>query len=171
MKSTTDTKPKDIHTISLLVANKPGVLVRITLVFARRGYNIDSLVVSPSVDPRFSRMTITAKGDPGTLDQIIKQAGKLIDVIHGSEHRLEESVEKELALFKVRCKPHTKPAILKVLKPFHAHVLEFTNSTLIIEQTGTTNQLDQLEEALKKYGIIEMVRTGKILIARGKEAT
>jgi len=171
MENMTDTKPKDIHTISLLVANKPGVLVRIALVFARRGYNIDSLVVSPSVDPRFSRMTITAKGDPGTLDQIIKQAGKLIDVIHVGEHRHEESVEKELALFKIRSKPQTKAAISKALKPFHAHVLESTDTTTIIEQTGTTDQLDQLEESLKKYGIIEMVRTGKVLIARGKEST
>ena len=164
-------KPKDIHTISVLVANKPGVLVRVALVFARRGYNIDSLVVSPSVDPRFSRMTITAQGDPATLDQIIKQASKLIDVIHASEHKHEGSVEKELALLKIKCKPAQKSAITKLLNRFHAHALEATDETLIIEQTGTTDELDELEELVKKFGIIEMVRTGKILMARGKEAT
>lgn len=164
-------KPEDIHTISVLVANKPGVLVRVALVFARRGYNIDSLVVSPSVDPRFSRMTITAQGDPATLDQIIKQASKLIDVIHASEHKHEDSIEKELALLKVKCKSVQKSAVLKLLKRFHAHTLETTDATIVIEQTGTTDELDELEELVEKFGIIEMVRTGKILMARGKEAT
>ena len=160
-----------IHTISVVVSNKPGVLVRVALVFAKRGFNIDSLVVSPSVDPRFSRMTITAKGDPATLDQIIKQASKLIDVIHAGEHRMENSIEKELALLKIKCTSHQKPSLNKLLKRFHAHVLDDTNEAVIIEQTGSTVQLDELEELLKKYGIIEMVRTGKILMARGKEAT
>ena len=164
-------RPKDIHTISFLVANKPGVLVRVALVFARRGYNIDSLVVSPSNDPRFSRMTIAAQGDPGTLDQIIKQASKLIDVIHASEHKHENSIEKELALIKVHCKPAQKSSLSKLLTRFHAHAIESTDSAVIIEQTGTTDELDELGESLKKLGIIEMVRTGKILIARGKEAT
>ncbi len=171
MKKPPDTRPKDIHTISVLVANKPGVLVRVALVFARRAYNIDSLVVSPSVDPRFSRMTITAQGDPATLDQIIKQAGKLIDVIHVGEHRHEESIEKELALFKVKYKPTEKAGITQLLKRFHAHIIESTPATLIIEQTGPTEELDQLENTLKKYGILEMVRTGKVLITRGKEPT
>lgn len=170
-KNSENKKRKDIHTISLLVANKPGVLVRVSLVFARRGYNIDSLVVSPSVDPRFSRMTITAQGDPGTLDQIIKQASKLIDVIHAQEHIQEDSVEKELALVKIRFKTPQKSTITKILNRFHAHALETTQSTMIIEQTGTTDELDEMEELFKKFGIIEMVRTGKILMARGKEAT
>jgi len=82
------------HTISVLVANKPGVLVRIALVFARRGYNIDSLVVSPTVNPKYSRMTLTARGSLETLDQIIKNAGKLVDVIHCGEHDMDHSVEK-----------------------------------------------------------------------------
>ena len=170
-KETNTTAKKDIHTISVLVANKPGVLVRVAIVFARRGYNIDSLVVSPSIDPRFSRMTLTAQGDPGTLDQIIKQASKLIDVIHVSEHKHEDSVEKELALLKIKCKPAQKSTVTKLLNRFHAHALEATDSTMIIEQTGTTDELDELEELVKKFGIVEMVRTGKILMARGKEAT
>ena len=166
-------KPKetDLHTISLLVANKPGVLVRIALVFARRAFNIESLVVSPTVDPRFSRMTITAKGNPAALEQIIKQAGKLIDVIHVGEHTREDAIEKEMALVKVRFKPQTKATLYKLLKRFHAHAIDATNSTFIVEQTGSTAELDELEEELKKYGVIEMVRTGKVVMARGKEPT
>ena len=162
---------KDLHTVSLLVANKPGVLVRIALVFARRAFNIESLVVSPTVDPRFSTMTITAKGNPATLDQIIKQAGKLIDVIHVGEHTRLDAIEKEMALLKVRRKPTTKASLDKLLKRFHAHAIDITDSTLIIEQTGSTTELDELEAELTKYGIIEMVRTGKVVMARGKEPT
>ena len=95
-------KRKDIHTVSMLVANKPGVLVRCAQVFARRGFNIDALVVSASVNPKFSRMTITAQGDPGTLDQIIKQTSKLIDVIHCGEHTRTDSIDREYALIKVK---------------------------------------------------------------------
>ena len=112
------------HTISILVANKPGVLVRVALVFARRGYNIDSLVVSPTVDARYSRMTITAQGDPATLDQIIKQASKLIDVLHAGEHAKENSVEKELALIKIKFNPASKAAIDKLLKKSNLKIKE-----------------------------------------------
>ncbi len=165
------TERKDIHTISFLVANKPGVLVRIALVFARRAFNIDSLVVSPTVNPNFSRMTITAQGNPETLDQIIKQAAKLIDVIHVSEHALEGAVEKELALFKVHAKPSIKTAVHKTMRKFHAHIVDDTDHYLVIEQTGTTAELDEFETLLKKYGIVEMVRTGKILVMKGKQTT
>src|SRR5882757_3548814 len=111
-----------LHTISVLVANKPGVLVRIALVFARRGYNIDSLVVSPTVNPKFSRMTITAKGDLETLDQIIKNVNKLIDVIHCGEHDLTHSVEKELALLKIKGSPAAKAFITKHSRKFHVKI-------------------------------------------------
>lgn len=163
--------PKDIHTISLLVSNKPGVLVRIALVFARRGYNIDSLVVSPTVNPLFSRMTITARGNPEALDQIIKQASKLIDVIHAGEHTVVDAIEKEMMLIKVRCQSTQKTAIIKLLKSFHAHPIDAAKEAMIIEQTGSTDELDELEGQLKKFGIIELVRTGKVVMAKGKEPT
>lgn len=167
----TKAKENNIHTISFLVANKPGVLVRVALVFARRGYNIDSLVVSSSVNPKFSRMTITAKGDPATLDQIIKQTSKLVDVIHSCEHTTENAVETELALIKIKSKPTVKASITKLMRRFHAHVIDTTDNNMIIEQTGTTEELDKFEGLIKKYGIVEMVRTGKILMAKGKEHT
>lgn len=164
-------KRKDIHTVSMLVANKPGVLVRCAQVFARRGFNIDALVVSPGVNPKFSRMTITATGDPGTLEQIVKQTAKLIDVIHCGEHTRKDSIDREYALLKIKAGPSsTKAAIRKLIKG-RAHVMDESSGAMIIGQIGTTEELDSLEEALKKFGIIEMVRSGKLVMAKGKEPT
>lgn len=164
-------KDHNSHTISFLVANKPGVLVRVALVFAKRGYNIDSLVVSPSFNEKYSRMTITAKGDPLTLEQIVKQANKLIDVLHASEHTLENAIEKEFALIKIRYKPQQKTSLTKILKKFQARVVDMSGQAAIIEHTGTTDELNDIESKLKTFGLIEMVRTGKVLMARGKEPT
>ena len=163
------TKPP-LHTISVLVANKPGVLVRIALVFARRGYNIDSLVVSPTVNPKFSRMTITAKGDLEILEQIIKNVNKLVDVIHCGEHPAN-TVEKELALFKTKASPAIKAFVTKCACKYVLRIDDASEGCYIIEQTGTTAELDEFEVLIKKYGILEMMRTGKILITRGREAT
>ena len=160
-----------LHTISVLVANKPGVLVRIALVFARRGYNINSLVVSPTVNPKFSRMTITAKGDPETLEQIIKNVDKLIDTIHCGEHDVTNSVEKELALFKIKASAAAKTFVKKHSHQFNINIDDASDSYLIIEQTGTTAEVDKFETFLKKYGLVEMVRTGKVLMAKGQEST
>lgn len=162
---------KNIHTISLLMANKPGVLMRITLVFSRRGYNIESLVVSPALDGKFSRMTITAKGDPTILDQIIKHCAKLIDVIHAEEHVSYNSVEKELALIKVEATSEKRGDILQLVEHFKAQTVDFSDNDLIIQVTGTTEKLDAMINMLKEYGIAELVRTGKVLMMRGKEET
>ena len=163
-------KNPNVHTISMLVANKPGVLVRCAQVFARRGFNIDALVVSASVNPKYSRMTITATGDPQTLDQIIKQTAKLVDVIHVNEHTGIDSIDREFSLFKVKS-PAAKRANLKKAIKNRAHVIDESQSTLILGKTGTTDDLDQFEGELKKFGIIEMVRSGKLVMAKGKEAT
>ena len=164
------TKP-NIHTISFLVANKPGVLVRIALVFARRGYNIDSLVVSPSADEKFSRMTITAIGDPATLEQIIKQAAKLVDVLHVGEHTSLDAVDRELALFKIKTTPANNAAVTKLTQKYHARILDENKKSIIIEHTGSTEDLDEFEAALKKQGIVELVRSGKLVMAKGLEET
>ncbi len=164
-----DTTPS--HTISVLVANKPGVLVRIALVFARRAYNIDSLVVSPTVNPKFSRMTITAKGNLETLDQIIKNVNKLIDVVHCGEHDMNHSVEKELAMVKIKASAAAKAFITKTARKYHVKIDDVSEGYFIVEQTGTTAELNEFETLAKKYGIVEMVRTGKVLMAKGKEQT
>ena len=165
------TQPKNIHTISILVANKPGVLVRCALVFARRGFNIDSLVVSPSVNPKYSRMTITAQGDLQTLDQIIKQTNKLVDVIHCGEHTGVDSIDRELSLFKIKYSPSQKASLSTLIRKNKARVLNESQGTVILEKSGTTAELNSFEEGLKKFGIIEMVRSGKLVMAKGREAT
>ena len=164
-------KSPNIHTISVLVANKPGVLVRIALVFARRGYNIDSLVVSPTLNPKYSRMTITAKGDIETLDQIIKNVNKLVDVIHCGEHDMSRSIDRELALIKVKASAAAKTAFAKHSKKYHAKIVDTQDQRLIIAQSGTTEELNEFEDLMKKYGVVEMVRTGKVLLAQGREET
>ena len=160
----------NIHTVSMLVANKPGVLVRCAQVFARRGFNIDALVVSESVNPKYSRMTITASGDPQTLEQIIKQTAKLIDVIQVNEHTGVDSIDREFSLFKVKYPAAKRSSIKKVIKN-RAHVIEESQSALILGKTGSTHELDQFEDDLKGFGIIEMVRSGKLVMAKGKRNT
>lgn len=171
MSATKELKKKNVHTISMLVANKPGVLVRIALVFSRRAYNIDSLVVSPSFDQRFSRLTVTAQGDPEVLEQIIKQVDKLIDVIHVSEHTGEDAVDSELSFVKIKATPKDRTAVAAILKTFHAHIVDDSDGALIIAQVGPTEKLDKLEAILKKFHVVEMVRTGKVVMAKGLSET
>lgn len=164
-------KQDGIHTLSILVANKPGVLVRVALTFARRGYNIDSLVVSATHNPKFSRMTVTAKGAPATLEQIIKQLNKLIDVIHASEHDTAASLDLELSLLKVKASGTSRAVIVKHIREHQAKLMDESDDYLIIAQTGTTDELNKFETLLNKYGLTEMVRSGKLLMTRGKEKT
>jgi acetolactate synthase-1/3 small subunit len=159
------------HSISLLVNNKPGVLIRIALVFARRGYNIDSLVVSPAHNGKYARMNIVASGEPKTLEQILKQLNKLIDVLHAKDHTGETVVEKELALVKVRCAPEKRSEVLQIAEHFKAQTVDLSENTLMLQITGGTDKLDAAEMMLDKYGISEMVRTGKIIMARGESGT
>lgn len=161
----------DVHTISLYVANKPGVLARIAQVFARRGFNIDSLVVSSAMDGQYSRMTISAKGNPEGLDQIIKQAAKLIDVIHCVDHSDEATVIKELALVKMGVTADARAEVLQLVEHFGCKVVDFTESSLILMATGDSDKLDALIRMLKKFKIIELVRTGRVIMARGDEVT
>ena len=163
--------PIKSHTISLFVANKPGVLLRICLVFSRRGFNIESLVVSPAFDGRFSRMTITAQGEKKTLDQIIKQCAKLVDVIHASEHDAEKSVEKEFALIKVALKKENRVEILQLIQHFQAEALDFSENTLVFQIVGDTEKINTCLSMLNPFGILEMVRSGKMVITKGNETT
>ena len=162
---------EDVHTVSLLVANKPGVLLRIALVFSRRGFNIESLVVSPTLDGRFSRMTITAQGKPEMLDQIVKQVAKLVDVIHACEHNDRHAVEVELSLVKVRVDQDRRQDVLTIVRHFKAQTVDITHDSMIIQVTGGTEKLDAMVEMLSEFEILEIVRTGKVVMARGLETT
>ena len=159
------------HTISLLVNNKPGVLIRISLIFARRGFNLDSLVVSPGMTEKFSRMTITASGDKDALRRILQQLNKLVDVIHASDHTGSKVVERELALIKISCTPDTRTELIQISDHFKCQTVDISNDHLTLETTGSTEKLDALIEMVKPLGIIEMVRTGKLLVTRGSAET
>ena len=161
----------DSHTISLLVANKPGVLLRIALVFSRRGFNIESLVVSPTQDGRFSRMTISANGNPSALEQIVKQCSKLIDVVQALEHSDAEAVECELGLIKVNIEKERRQELLVILDHFKAETIDITQDSVIFRMTGTRLQFDTLMAMLSEFKVAEVVRTGKIVMARGRELT
>jgi len=160
-----------IHTISLFVNNKPGVLVRVSLVFSRRGFNIESLVVSPGAEGRFSRMTITCSGDPESLEQVVKQLAKLVDVVHAIDHTADQAFETEIALIKLECELDERTQILQVAEHYKARVVDFGAESLILQVHGSSEKLDAFIELLRPFGIAELVRSGKLLMARGKSIT
>lgn len=155
------------HTITVLVENKPGVLARVSGLFARRGFNIESLAVSITDDPTVSRMTIVVTGDDSTLDQINKQTYKLIDVIKVVDYSDIPIVERELALIKVNAGVDERPAIMQIVSIFHGKIIDISETSFTIEVTGGIDKVDAIENLLKPYGITEIVRTGKIAMARG----
>ena len=161
----------DTHTLSVYVANKPGVLARVAQVFSRRGFNIDSLVVSSSPGGEFSRMTITAKGDPSGLTQIIEQCKKLVDVLQCNDHTDEDVVVKELALIKIQIGAEERTEALQIADHFGAKTVDLTETSMILMVTGDTAKLDAMAQLLSKYKVVELVRTGKVLMARGEDVT
>ena len=159
------------HMVSLYVANKFGVLNRVALVFARRGFNIDSLVVSEAYDPAFSHMNIVATGDEKTIVHIINQLNKLVDVVHATDNTGKDVIQRELALVKVSCVPEKRAEVLDVVHTFKGHVVDLAEKALTVQVTGTTEKVDALHRMLGRYGVIEMVRTGKVIVSRGEEVT
>jgi len=162
---------KQLHTLSVYVANKPGALARIAQVFARRGFNIESLVVSPAVDGNFSRMTIGSSGDPGGLDQIIKQLSKLIDVLRCIDHTYDKSVVKEMALIKIAVDNEGRSEALQIAEHFGCKTVDLTANSMIIQAVGDSAKIDALEEMIDQFKIIELVRTGKVVMSRGDGMT
>lgn len=175
--ATTDQKPApqadilNMHTLSMFVANKPGVLGRICAVFSRRGFNIDSLVVSQGRDPRYSRMTVGISGHPEGLHQIIMQCNKLIDVIHCFEHTDRDSVVKEMVLVKVLVDAAHRTEALQIIEHFNGKTVDFQESSMIVMITGDSDKVDAAVNLLGKFDIIETVRTGKVVMARGVAET
>lgn len=155
------------HVITVLVANHPGVLARVAGLFARRGYNIESLTVSVTESPDVSRMTIVVSGDEAVLEQITKQLNKLIDVIRVVDYKDTAAVERELALIKVNAEPRTRGEIMQIIEVFRAKIVDMSDKTFIIEVTGSVEKLDKIAALLSSYGIRELVRTGVIAMARG----
>jgi acetolactate synthase-1/3 small subunit len=166
------TPAQPIHTLSALVRNQPGVLVRVSLVFARRGYNIESLVVSADVtNGEFSRMTITCRGDYEILEQIIKQLAKLVDVVHAIDHTGQPVVETEIALIKLKAELKGRTEILQIAEHYNAKVVDYGPDSLILRAYGDTEKLDSFISLLRPFGVVELVRSGKVLMARGPGPT
>ncbi len=159
------------HTLSMLVSNQPGVLMRICQIFARRGYNIDSLVVSQGRNPRFSRLTLGISGDPAGLDQIVKQCDKLIDVIHCTEHTSSDAVVKELILVKMRVAPGERTEALQIIEHFNGKAVDLTDTSMIAMITGNSDKVDAALRLFSGFDVVETVRTGKVVMARGEQPT
>jgi acetolactate synthase-1/3 small subunit len=157
------------HTISVLVENKPGVLTRVASLFARRGFNIDSLAVGTTEDPTLSRMTIVVSAEDTPLEQITKQLHKLVNVIKIQDLEPASRIDRELVLFKVNSPPERRNEIIEIANLFRAKIVDVGKNSLTIEATGTSDKLSAMEDLLRAYGIKELARTGRIALARGSK--
>lgn len=157
------------HTISVLVENKFGVLARIAGLFSARGFNISSLAVGETEDPSVSRMTIVSEGDDKTLEQIKKQLNKLIDIIKVVDFKEGEFVDRELMLIKVAVNPKTRKEILEAIESAEAKIVNAGSKTVSIEATGDATKIKGMLALLKPFGIVEVVRTGRIAMDTGEK--
>ncbi len=157
------------HIISVLVENKAGVLAKISGLFSRRGFNIESLAVGPTNDEKVSRITMEVDAEKHSIEQIIKQLYKLINVIKIQELDSSNIVERELVLIKVNADSKTRLEILEIVSVFRANIVDVAKKTLMIEITGNSRKVKALEDLLRPFGILELVRTGKIACTRGSK--
>jgi acetolactate synthase I/III small subunit len=157
------------HTLSVLVENKPGVLAHVAGMFSRRAFNISSLAVGPTEDERVSRMTIVVDGASTPVEQVAKQLDKMVRVLKVVELQAGASVQRELALIKVRVDPPRRSELLEVATVFDAKVVDMSPETVILEATSSPGKLDSLLANLDRYGTCELVRTGLIAMGRGSD--
>ncbi|ABI69436.1 MAG: acetolactate synthase small subunit [Syntrophomonas sp.] len=155
------------HTLAVTVENRPGVLTRVTTMFRRRGYNIESLAVGATENPAISRITIEVTGDDRIIEQVTKQLYKLIEVIKINDLTDARSVDRELVLIKVKADNSVRAEIVQIVDIFRARIVDIGRDSLIIEVTGDSRKIEAIEDSLRAFGIIEMVRTGKIAMIRG----
>ncbi|MHC1748418.1 MAG: acetolactate synthase small subunit [Cellulosilyticaceae bacterium] len=158
------------YVLSVLVENHSGVLSRVSGLFSRRGYNIDSLSVGETEDPKVSRMTIVTRADEQTLEQIKKQLNKLIDVIKVIELKETSAVYRELVLIKVKAEKDVRAEIIEIANIFRAHIVDVGTETVVVEATGDQGKIVALTNMLEPYGIKEVVRTGLTALERGAKA-
>jgi acetolactate synthase-1/3 small subunit len=157
----------NVHTLSLLVENKSGVLQRIAGLFGRRGYNIESLAVGPTERPEYSRMTIVVRLEAKPVDQVVRQVQKLVPVIEVKELKPEDLIERELLLVKIKTPEQNHAELRAIADTYEAQIVDVSPDALMIEAAGTAAKLDALEERLVKYGIQELCRSGRIALERG----
>jgi acetolactate synthase-1/3 small subunit len=159
------------HTFVAMVEDRPGVLTRVASLFRRRGFNIDSLAVGATEEQGISRMTIVVDGDDGVLQQVEHQLFKLIDVVKVTNLSKVDAVSRELALIKVRCGTLNRREVLDIVEIFRAQVIDVSPATLIIQVVAEEERLNALVDNLKPYGVMEMVRSGRIAMARGEQTS
>ncbi|MFO7191922.1 MULTISPECIES: acetolactate synthase small subunit [Thermocrispum] len=159
-----------VHTLSVLVENKPGVLARVSGLFSRRGFNIESLAVGPTENPEISRMTIVVAVEDLPLEQVTKQLNKLVNVIKIVELEPSSSVQRELMLIKVRADATVRSQVLETVQLFRAKVVDVSPEALTIEATGTADKTSALLRMLEPYGIREIVQSGMVAIGRGAKS-
>jgi acetolactate synthase I/III small subunit len=157
------------HVLSILVENKPGVLARIAGLFARRGFNIDTLAVGPTEDPNISRITLTLDGAVHPIDQVTKQLHKLVNVLKIRDMEPEETISREMALFKVTSAVENRAELMQFAEIFRAKIVDVSRRTMTIEVTGSAEKIEAFERMIRPHGLVEMVRTGEIAIARGSD--
>jgi acetolactate synthase-1/3 small subunit len=158
------------HTLSVLVENKPGVLARIAGLYARRGFNIDSLAVGPTEYPEVSRMTIVVNVEDNPLEQVTKQLNKLINVLKIVELEPAASVSRELLLVKVKADPQSRSQVLEVVQLFRAKVIDVSSDAVTIEATGGAEKIDALLRVLEPFGVKELVQSGIVAMGRGSRS-
>ena len=159
------------HILSILVENKPGVLTRVAGLFARRAFNIDTLAVGPTDDPTISRITLTLDGAVHPIDQVTKQLHKLVNVLKIRDLEPEETLARELALFKLAVDGPQRTEVLQLCEIFGGRVVDVAKRSLVVELTGTDEKIEAFEALVRPFGLIEMTRTGEIAIARGRAET
>jgi acetolactate synthase-1/3 small subunit len=159
------------HILSILVENKPGVLTRIAGLFARRGFNIDTLAVGPTDDDSVSRVTLTLDGAKHPIDQVTKQLHKLVNVLKIRDLEPAETLARELALFKVNADGAARTEVMQICEIFRAKIVDVTKRSVVIEITGTHEKIEAFERLVRPFGLIEMARTGEIAISRGRSET
>ena len=159
------------HILSILVENKPGVLTRIAGLFARRGFNIDTLAVGPTDDERVSRITLTLDGAVHPIDQVTKQLHKLINVLKIRDLEPGQTLARELALFKVAADGASRAEVMQICEIFRAKIVDVNKRSVVAEVTGTQEKVEAFERLVRPFGLIEMVRTGEIAISRGRVET
>ena len=159
------------HTLSALVKNRPRVLARVAGLFARRDFNIESLAVSTTEDPAISRMTIAVDASGTPLEQVRKQLEKLHDVVTVIDHTEHAVVERELCMVKVRVKPSQRAEVAALVEIFRGDIIDIGNGALIVQSIGNSDKIDAFIENFADYGIVELVRTGKVVLARGAQKT
>ena len=156
------------HILSLTVEDKPGVLARIAGLFSRRGFNIDTLAVGPTEDPDVSRITLTLDGAVHPIDQVTKQLHKLVNVIKIRDMEPDQTIAREMALFRVQAAVENRGDIMQFADIFKAKIVDVSRRSLTIEVTGSNEKIDAFERMIRPHGLIEMVRTGEVAIARAK---